>query len=155
MSDIDPKASVAGRLLDRVVTMSHSVLVETARRFVGAFYKSLMTGERVGEAMLDGQRELAADTQRFARAAFVSLEHALDPRSVLFTLGDQLVAGFAAEAGKEPEKALPLLERALRERPTVVVLDNMESVLPPPQSPPLKKGGRQDRELRALGYADG
>ncbi|MCP4659068.1 MAG: CHAT domain-containing protein, partial [bacterium] len=51
MSEVDPKASVAGRLLDRgvasVVAMSHSVLVETARRFVGAFYKSLMTGERV------------------------------------------------------------------------------------------------------------
>jgi len=70
-------------------------------------------------------------TRRFARAAFVSLEDALDLRSVVFALGDQLVAGFAAEVGKEPEKALPLLERALRERPTVVVLDNMESMLPP------------------------
>ena len=49
MADVDPTSSVAGRLLDRgvasVVAMSHSVLVETARRFVGAFYRSLMTGE--------------------------------------------------------------------------------------------------------------
>lgn len=242
MADVDPTSSVAGRLLDRgvasVVAMSHSVLVETARRFVGAFYRSLMTGERVGEAMLDGQCELADDpkrgrgfagdfhlqdwfvpvlyqeqldpplivevpgervkrvvakgrelslgalpavpdhgfigrsrellglerlleeqpyavvlgeggegkttlatelarwlvaTRRFARAAFVSVENALDLRSLVFALGDQLMAGFAAAAGKDPEKAVPLIERALRERPTVVVLDNMESVLPPPE----------------------
>lgn len=240
MSELDPSASVAGRLLDRgvasVAAMSHSVLVETARRFVGAFYESLMTGQRVGEAMLAGQRELANDTKRgrgfagdfhlqdwfvpvlyqeeldpqlvtavpservqqvvaegrerllgkvpeepthhfvgrsrellaverllereryaivlgeggegkttlaaelvrwlvatrrFARAAFVSVEHALDLRSLLFALGDQLDSGFVADVSKEPEKAMPLVERALRERPTVVVLDNMESVLPP------------------------
>lgn len=251
MSDLDPKASVAGRLLDRgvasVVAMSHSVLVATARRFVARFYTSLMAGERVGEAMLDGQRELANDTRRgrgfggdfhlqdwfvpvlyqeeldpplvtsqpdervrrvvaegqklalgrlpevpphgfvgrsrellaverlldrrrwavvlgeggegkttlaaelarwlvatrrFERAAFVSLEDALDLRSVLFALGDQLVPGFAAEAAKNPEQALPLIERALRERRTLVVLDNMESLLPPPEpSPPFDKGG--------------
>ncbi len=251
MSDVDPTSSVAGRLLDRgvasVVAMSHTVLVETARRFVGAFYRSLMAGERVGEAMLDGQCELADDTQRgrgfagdfhlqdwfvpvlyqekldpplitsvpgervqrvvakgrelslgalpavpahgfvgrsrellalerlleeasyatvlgeggegkttlaselarwlvatrrFARAAFVSLENALDLRSAIFALGDQLEAGFAAAAGREPEKALPMIERALRERPTVVVLDNMESILPPSLlTPPFEKGG--------------
>ena len=251
MSDVDPTGSVAGMLLDQgvasVVAMSHSVLVETARRFVGEFYGSLMKGERVGEAMLAGQRELANDTargksfvgelhlqdwfvpvlyqeevdpplivelptervqrdlkkrrelalgnlpeepdhqfvgrsrellalerllhrerygvvlgeggegkttlaaelarwlvatRRFARAAFVSLEDALDARTVLFALGDQLVAGFAAEAAKEPEKAELLVERALRERSTIVVLDNLETVLPPPSlTPPFEKGG--------------
>jgi ABC-type molybdenum transport system ATPase subunit/photorepair protein PhrA len=75
-------------------------------------------------------------TRRFARAAFVSLEHALDVRSVIFALGEQLVAGYVSEASKDPEKALPLIERALRERPTVVVLDNMETVLPPPEREP-------------------
>jgi hypothetical protein len=61
-------ASVAGQLLDKgvasVVAMSHSVLVETARRFVEAFYRSLAAGERVGAAMLRGQRALAEDTWR-------------------------------------------------------------------------------------------
>ncbi|MGH6631049.1 MAG: CHAT domain-containing protein, partial [Burkholderiales bacterium] len=52
----NPTASVAARLLQEgvtsVVAMSHSVLVETARRFVAAFYRSLAEGKRVGAAML-------------------------------------------------------------------------------------------------------
>jgi hypothetical protein len=38
-----------------VVAMSHSVLVETARRFVNDFYAALARGARVGTAMLAGQ----------------------------------------------------------------------------------------------------
>jgi tetratricopeptide (TPR) repeat protein len=64
----DPTASVAAALLDEgvasVVAMSHSVLVETARRFVKKFYLELAKGSRVGEAMLAGQRELKSDTFR-------------------------------------------------------------------------------------------
>jgi tetratricopeptide (TPR) repeat protein len=44
--------------------MSHSVLVETARLFIGEFYKELLTGKRVGQAMLAGQRALKSDTFR-------------------------------------------------------------------------------------------
>src|ERR1043166_3309045 len=48
----DPTASVAAKLLEEgvtsVVAMSHSVLVETARRFVKAFYGELAAGRRVG-----------------------------------------------------------------------------------------------------------
>ena len=44
--------------------MSHSVLVETARRFVQAFYGELARGARVGHAMLEGQRALFADSYR-------------------------------------------------------------------------------------------
>ncbi len=67
-SEEEVNASVAGQLLDKgvasVVAMSHSVLVETARRFVDAFYRSLAAGERVGAAMLKGQCALAEDTWR-------------------------------------------------------------------------------------------
>ncbi|HXH42134.1 MAG TPA: TIR domain-containing protein, partial [Thermoanaerobaculia bacterium] len=60
--------SVASELLKvgvaSVVAMSHSVLVETARRFVEAFYDSLANGARVGDAMLNGQRTLKDDTSR-------------------------------------------------------------------------------------------
>ncbi len=60
--------SVASELLKvgvaSVVAMSHSVLVETARRFVEAFYDALARGARVGEAMLDGQRTLKDDNFR-------------------------------------------------------------------------------------------
>jgi tetratricopeptide (TPR) repeat protein len=60
--------SVASELLKvgvaSVVAMSHSVLVETARRFVEAFYDALANGDRVGDAMLQGQRVLKEDTFR-------------------------------------------------------------------------------------------
>lgn len=60
--------SVASELLKvgvaSVVAMSHSVLVETARRFVEAFYAALAAGQRVGAAMLAGQRHLKDDNFR-------------------------------------------------------------------------------------------
>jgi tetratricopeptide (TPR) repeat protein len=68
VAEMDPTASVAGRLLEEgvasVVAMSHSVLVETARRFVQAFYADLARGARVGGAMLAGQQALFADPRR-------------------------------------------------------------------------------------------
>ncbi len=68
VAEVDPTASVAGRLLEEgvasVVAMSHSVLVETARRFVQAFYADLARGARVGGAMLAGQQALFADSRR-------------------------------------------------------------------------------------------
>jgi len=67
-AELDPTASVAARLLEEgvasVVAMSHSVLVETARRFVQAFYAELASGALVGRAMLAGQRALCNDTWR-------------------------------------------------------------------------------------------
>ncbi|PWQ92936.1 TIR domain-containing protein [Leucothrix pacifica] len=67
-AEADPNASVAASLLEEgvtsVVAMTHSVLVETARRFVTEFYQALAQGQRVGAAMLAGQRVLMRDTQR-------------------------------------------------------------------------------------------
>ena len=67
-TDKDPTASVAAALLEAgvaaVVAMSHSVLVETARRFVEAFYRRLAAGSRVAEAVLAGQQALFADSFR-------------------------------------------------------------------------------------------
>lgn len=239
----NPTASVAGRLLEEgvtsVIAMSHSVLVETARRFVQAFYAELASGARVGRAMLASQQTLFADTRRgrvlgagelrlqdwfvpvlyqeeqdpqlvtrisprevqqleakkrrlslgalpdppphhfqgrsrellalerllhreqwavvrgtggqgkttlaaelarwltrtarFARAAFVSLERHRDARAVLDTLGHQLLPEgdkySVAQFGSFDE-ALQPIERALADQPTIVVLDNCESVLP-------------------------
>jgi tetratricopeptide (TPR) repeat protein len=60
--------SVASALLKvgvaSVVAMSHSLLVETSRRFVAAFYGALARGKRVGDAMLAGQRQLKDDSFR-------------------------------------------------------------------------------------------
>jgi tetratricopeptide (TPR) repeat protein len=239
--------SVASELLKvgvaSVVAMSHSVLVETARRFVAAFYRALAQARRVGDAMLRGQLELEGDKARgrvfgldelrlhdwfvpvlyqekddpqlfrtvparqtredfqralaerlgdlpkepetgfvgrsrellalervlrdggcyavvrgqggegktalaaelarwmvrshqVRRAAFVSVE-GLEKNiaeSVLDKLGGQLVKdGFSTQADchGDPEKALQEIERILREQSTLLVIDNMESVLLP------------------------
>jgi CHAT domain-containing protein len=64
----DPTASVAAKLLQEgvasVVAMTHSVLVETAQRFVRTFYRELAKGKRIGAAMIAGQRELHGDANR-------------------------------------------------------------------------------------------
>jgi tetratricopeptide (TPR) repeat protein len=236
--------SVASELLKQgvasVVAMSHSVLVETARRFVAAFYAELAKGQRVGQAMLAGQRALHSDpsrgqrygigeltladwfvpvlyqeqddpqlftatpapqtredlrsrlrarlgavppepaesgfvgrsrdllalerllrqerwavlrgqggegktalaaelarwlarSQQVKRAAFVSVELCSHKDALLDALGRQLVgADYSAAKYENPEQALLPIERALREQPTLLVIDNMESVLLPP-----------------------
>ncbi|MDQ1355124.1 MAG: hypothetical protein QG657_5434, partial [Acidobacteriota bacterium] len=242
-SEDDPTASVAAKLLDEgvaaVVAMSHSVLVETAKRFVGSFYGALATGSRVGEAMLAGHKALYGDnyrikvfgagklymqdwfvpvlyqeredvrlltrvpsrgaeemqtqllenrfgdlpetpehsfvgrsrellklerllvlesfgvvcgqggegkttlavelarwlvrTNRFDRAVFASLEDVYDVRTVVDRIGRQLVSNYSVAEYREEEllgRALQPIERELRNQRTVIVLDNMESILP-------------------------
>ncbi|MFM7513370.1 MAG: CHAT domain-containing protein, partial [Cyanobium sp.] len=236
--------SVAGELLKQgvasVVAMSHSLLVETAKRFVSAFYGELARGQRVGQAMLAGQRALHSNpsrghrygigelrlddwfvpvlyqeendpqlftaipapqttedlkarlrkrlgevppepvdtgfvgrsrdllalerllrqerwavlrgqggegktalaaelarwlvrSQQVKRAAFVSVELCSHGGAVLDALGRQLVGGdYSAAKFESSEQALQPIERALKEQATLVVIDNMESVLLPP-----------------------
>ena len=239
----DPKASLGAKLLEEggssVVAMSHSVLVETTRRFVEAFYGSLAEGKRVGDAMLAGQKALYGDpyrfkimgagnlelqdwfvpvlyqdeadpqlfsvslgeatarlanqrrqlklgnfppapdhkfvgrsrwllylerllqqenyavirgsggmgktalatelvrwlvqSSRFERAVFVSVEpqNVQDIKGVLDVIGSQLVPQYTvAQYGDDLNQALQPIERALREYPTLILIDNMESVLP-------------------------
>ena len=235
--------SVASELLKvgvaSVVAMSHSVLVETARRFVASFYQALAAGKRVGDAMLAGQRELEGNksrgrifgldelklhdwfvpvlfqekddpqlfkitptqqtvadfkttlaarlgelppvpetgfigrsrellalqrlfrqeryavvrgqggegktalaaefarwmvrSQQMRRAAFVSVETHSNQLAVLDALGRQLVGkDYSVATFDELEKAILPVERALREQATLLVVDNMESILLPP-----------------------
>ena len=66
-AESDPTASVVSLLeegVTSVVAMSHSVLVETARRFVQLLYAALAEGTRVGQAMLAGQQALYGDPYR-------------------------------------------------------------------------------------------
>jgi tetratricopeptide (TPR) repeat protein len=244
-TEANPTASVAARLLQEgaasVVAMSHSVLVETSRRFVAAFYRSLAEGNRIGAAMLAGQRALHSDTwrgkvmgagdlhlqdwfvpvlyqeeqdpplvtrrlskaaqqiqqkprrirfgalpaepshsfigrsrellalerllsddrqryivvrgvggqgkttlaaelarwlvrtERFKRAAFVSLEEYTDARGALDSIGRQLLPegdNWSVAHFSDLRQALQPVERALRDQPTIILLDNLESVLP-------------------------
>lgn len=243
-----------------VAAMSHSVLVESARRFVRAFYRALASGARVGGAMLAGQRELKddsfrghvfgagelrledwfvpvlyqekADPQLFTatptrqtqddirtalqarlgelpqppetgfigrsrellalqrllrvepnaryavlrgqggegktalatefarwmvrsqqvwRAAFVSVETHGSALAVLDAIGRQLRHGYSAAAFDSAERATLEVERLLVERSTLIVIDNMESVLLPPflETPELLSDEAR-RELQAI-----
>lgn len=243
-----------------VAAMSHSVLVESARRFVQAFYRALAGGARVGGAMLAGQRELKDDnfrgrvfgagelrledwfvpvlyqekadpqlftatparqtqddirtalqarlgelppapetgfigrsrellalqrllrgehnaryavlrgqggegktalatefarwmvrSQQVRRAAFVSVETHGSARAVLDAIGRQLGHGYSAAAFDSAERATLEVERLLAERSTLIVVDNMESVLLPPylETPELLSEDAQ-RELQAI-----
>lgn len=51
-----------------VLSMSHSVLVVTAARFVAAFYGALVRGKPVGRAADEARRALVQDTRRHAIA---------------------------------------------------------------------------------------
>ncbi len=237
--------SVASELLKvgvaSVVAMSHGVLVETARRFVEAFYDALARGARVGDAMLHSQRTLKDDTfrgrifgvgelrlqdwfvpmlfqekddpqlfgttpdweakedlktalaarlgelpaepeigfigrsrellalerllredgnaryavvrgqggegktalaaelarwmvrsQQIRRAAFVSVETHSNLAAVLDAIGRQLMPGYSVATYSELEQAILPVERALTEQSTLLLMDNMESVLLPP-----------------------
>jgi tetratricopeptide (TPR) repeat protein len=258
-SETAPTVSIAATLLEEgvtsVVAMSHTVLDETAHRFVKAFYRELAEGKRVGTAMLAGQRALYNDTyrgkttgagelrlqdwfvpvlyqeeqdpqlitklqpkavqqlqaqqrrlnlgvlpdppphafqgrsrellslerllhsepyavirgqggsgkttlavefarwmvrtRRFQRAAFVSLEQYTDARRVLDSLGRQLLLegeSWSVALDVELKQALQPIERALRDHPTIIVLDNMESVLPD-KADPLRPTATSIKEL--------
>jgi tetratricopeptide (TPR) repeat protein len=88
----------------------------------------------------EGKTALAAElarwlvrSQQLRRAAFVSVELCSQGQAVLDALGRQLVgADYSAAKYDSPEQALQPIERALREQPTLLVIDNMESVLLPP-----------------------
>ena len=71
--------------------------------------------------------------RQVARAAFVSLESHGDRQAVLDALGRQLVGkAYSVTAYRSFEAALDAVQRELREQPTLLVLDNLESVLAPP-----------------------
>jgi tetratricopeptide (TPR) repeat protein len=70
-------------------------------------------------------------SQQMRRAAFVSVEKHGNHRAVADALGKQLVKKDFSAAG-DLEKPIQEIERALREQATLLVIDNMESVLLPP-----------------------
>ncbi len=70
-------------------------------------------------------------TRRFQRLAFVSFEDVRDVRTAIDVLGRQLVASdFSVATFKDEAEALLHLDRRLSEFKTLIVLDNMESILP-------------------------
>jgi hypothetical protein len=66
------------------------------------------------------------------RAAFVSVESHSTDRAVLDAIGQQLLAKYSVATFKDIDAAIQPVERALKEQPTLLLIDNMESILLPP-----------------------
>jgi hypothetical protein len=136
-AETDPTASVAGKLLESgvasVAAMSHSVLVETARRFVTVFYTELLSGRRVGQAMLLAQRALAGDT---SRGRVFNIELRLEDWFVPML--------FQEEADPQLIRELPAEEvRAIGEKRQALALGEV------PKEPPYQFQGRSRELLQA------
>src|SRR5262249_2362418 len=87
----------------------------------------------------EGKTALAAEfarwmvrSQRFRRAAFVSVEAHGTARAVLDALGRQLVPDYSVATFASLEQAEQPLTGALVEQRTLLVVDNLESILHPP-----------------------
>src|SRR6185295_1862206 len=86
----------------------------------------------------EGKTALAAEfarwmvrSQQTRRVAFVSVETNSNQIAVVDALGKQLI-GKNFSVGGDLSGAIQKIERALREQATLLVIDNMESVLLPP-----------------------
>jgi CHAT domain-containing protein/TIR domain-containing protein/AAA domain-containing protein len=71
-------------------------------------------------------------SQQMDRAAFVSVEIDTNAAAVVNALGQQLVANHQLATTDNVDAAVQQVERALEEQSTVLVVDNMESILRPP-----------------------
>ncbi len=131
------------------VGRSHSLLV----------LERLLLKEKPGYAVLLGTggagkttfaAELArwlARTGRFGRVAFVSLETLTDPRAVLDSIGRQLLPEgdkYTVAIYKDLKDAMQPVARALRDAPTLIVVDNVETVLAPSTASDLRSSSAQD-----------
>jgi len=84
-------------------------------------------------------------SQRYQRAAWVSLEEVQEARAAVDALGRQLVPKYSVAeypADQLLGQALQPIQRALEDERTVIVVDNVESVLTPPLAPPRRGEGK-------------
>ena len=72
-------------------------------------------------------------SERFSRSTFVSVQNFQDVRTVIESIGRQLLpqgANWSVEQFKHEDDALQYIDRALRDNPTVLVFDSLENILP-------------------------
>jgi tetratricopeptide (TPR) repeat protein len=106
----------------------------------------------------EGKTALAAEFARWMvrshqirRAVFVSVETHSNLAAVLDAIGRQLVPDYTVATFKDLEQAILSIERDLREQSTLLVIDNMESILLPPYlETPEALSEEARRELAAI-----
>jgi tetratricopeptide (TPR) repeat protein len=105
----DPMGSVAVQLnaagIPAVLAMSYSILVESARRLFGAFYRNLLVGQGVGAA-LNGARvalfrdQARGERQRWQRRIVMNLQDWFLP--ALYQVGSDMPLLFARDIVDKP-----------------------------------------------------
>ncbi len=71
-------------------------------------------------------------SKQIQRAAFVSVETHTQAKALLDALGQQLLPSYSVAAYPDLDQAIQPVQRALLEQTTLVVIDNLESILLPP-----------------------
>ena len=104
----------------------------------------------------EGKTALAAEFARWMvrshqvrRAAFVSVETHSNVKAVLDAIGRQLVPDYSVATFDDLGKAILPVERALTEQSTLLVVDNMESIL---LSPFMVERRRRSLRMRAASW---
>jgi hypothetical protein len=69
------------------------------------------------------------ETHRFDQAAFVSVEQEASLHSVFSRLGRQLVSDYVARSANNDDTGRRLIEEVLVDRDTLLVIDNLESII--------------------------
>lgn len=139
----DFKAALTARLGELPLTPETGFIGRS--RELLALQRLLRSGEKEQYAVVrsqggEGKTVLAAEFARWMvrshqlrRAAFVSVELYGHADAVLDALGRQLVGqDYSVATFESLEKAILPVERALCEQPTLLLIDNMESILLPP-----------------------
>jgi tetratricopeptide (TPR) repeat protein len=107
----------------------------TLERLLGQVSYAVICGQG-GEGKTTLAAELArwlVRTRRFDRAVFVTVEDVYDVRTVVDRMGRQMVGNYSVaqyDAADLLGEALHPIEQQLRQYRTLMVLDNMESILP-------------------------
>ncbi|HEY1302061.1 MAG TPA: TIR domain-containing protein [Vicinamibacterales bacterium] len=88
-------------------------------------------------------------SRRFERAAFVATDAGTTPETWLHTVGAQLLGPAAVGSAADVESWIKAIERTLLDRPTLLVVDDVERLLPPPYI----AADKDSPEATATGFA--
>lgn len=147
-------AKVTERIIKKTKTLSLGKIAEQKEKMAHAFVgrsRELLALERLlvkaKYASIRGQGgagkttvavELAhwmVRTERFQKSAFVCVENVTDVRAVIDEIGQQFVpegTHYSVAEHKNIKEALQPIQRELNENATIIVIDNLESILPDP-----------------------
>ncbi len=147
-------AKISEQIIKKTKTLSLGKIAEQKKKILHTFVgrsRELLALERLflkeNYAAIRGQGgagktaialELAqwlVRTERFQKAAFVCVENITEVRAIIDEIGQQLVpegTHYSVAEYKNNTQALQPIQRELNDYATIIVIDNLESILPDP-----------------------